>query len=131
MPFFNLTYARNYGAAFSFLADQSGWQTYFFLGLALFISGFLTYLLYQNKAKSQWENVGYALIIGGGLANGIDRAFRGYVVDYLHLFWKTWHYPIFNLADVFIFVGVCSLFVNSYQEEKAITTPYVNKNSSY
>ena len=85
LPFFNLTYARNYGAAFSFLADQSGWQTYFFLGLALFISGFLTYLLYQNKAKSQWENVGYALIIGGGLANGIDRAFRGYVDEFFEL----------------------------------------------
>ncbi|QIW15055.1 signal peptidase II [Pasteurellaceae bacterium RH1A] len=105
LPFFSLTYARNYGAAFSFLADHSGWQTYFFLGLAVVISAYLVYLLYKNQAGQKLQNLAYALIIGGAIGNAIDRAYHGFVVDFLHVFWQDWHYPIFNLADIFITCG--------------------------
>ncbi len=57
-PIFNLTYARNYGAAFSFLADHDGWQTYFFLGLAVVISAALTVMLYRNKETQAVKKMG-------------------------------------------------------------------------
>ena len=69
LPVFNLTYVRNYGAAFSFLADHSGWQQYFFILLALAISGMLVYFLAKNNAQQKIQNSAYALIIGGALAN--------------------------------------------------------------
>ena len=53
LPVFNLTYVRNYGAAFSFLADHSGWQQYFFIVLALAISGMLIYFLAKNQANQK------------------------------------------------------------------------------
>ena len=84
LPVFNLTYVRNYGAAFSFLADHSGWQQYFFILLALAISGMLVYFLAKNNAEQKIQNSAYALIIGGALANMVDRACNGFVVDFFH-----------------------------------------------
>lgn len=118
LPIFNLTYARNYGAAFSFLADHSGWQKYFFLGLALVISATLIFSLFKNQAVRKLENSAYALIIGGALGNAIDRAYNGYVVDFLHFYWDIYHYPIFNLADIAICVGAGLLILEALVMKK-------------
>lgn len=86
LPVFqSLTYVRNYGAAFSFLADHSGWQQYFFILLASAISGMLVYFLAKNNAQ-QNPNSAYALIIGGALANMVDRAYNGFVVDFFDFY---------------------------------------------
>ncbi|MCK3655272.1 signal peptidase II [Pasteurellaceae bacterium Macca] len=113
LPIFSLTYARNYGAAFSFLADHSGWQTYFFLGLAVVISFILVVMLWRNQASLKLQNSAYALIIGGAIGNAIDRAYHGYVVDFLHFYWDIYHYPIFNIADISIVVGAGLLILES------------------
>ena len=141
LPIFNLTYARNYGAAFSFLADHDGWQTYFFLGLAVVISAALTVMLYRNKetqAVKKWENIAYSLIIGGALGNAIDRAVdkcsllgftpdepynrlnvcQGYVVDFFDFYWRDWHYPVFNVADIAICVGAGLLALDAFKSDK-------------
>lgn len=118
LPIFNLTYARNYGAAFSFLADHSGWQKYFFLGLAAVISAALVGMLYKNKPELKLQNAAYALIIGGAIGNAIDRAYHGYVVDFLHFYWDIYHYPIFNIADIGIVVGAGLLILDSLLESK-------------
>ncbi|QIM62148.1 signal peptidase II [Pasteurellaceae bacterium Orientalotternb1] len=120
LPIFNLTYARNYGAAFSFLADHDGWQTYFFLGLAVVISTALVMMLYKNKPELKLQNAAYALIIGGAIGNAIDRAYNGYVVDFLHFYWNVYHYPVFNIADIGIVVGAGLLILDSLLEHKKV-----------
>lgn len=114
LPIFNLTYARNYGAAFSFLADHSGWQKYFFLGLAIIISAALVFSLAKNQVTQKLGNSAYALIVGGALGNAIDRAYHGYVVDFLHFYWDIYHYPIFNIADVAICIGAGLLILEAF-----------------
>lgn len=118
LPIFNLTYARNYGAAFSFLADHSGWQKYFFLGLAVVISIALVVMLFKNKADLKLQNSAYALIIGGAIGNAIDRAYHGYVVDFLHFYWDIYHYPVFNVADIAIVVGAGLLILESILDSR-------------
>ncbi|MFU2113979.1 signal peptidase II [[Pasteurella] aerogenes] len=122
LPIFNLTYVRNYGAAFSFLADHSGWQKSFFIGLALIISAVLIYFLAKNNATQKLQNSAYALIIGGALANAADRFYHGFVVDFFDFYWQQWHYPVFNVADIAICIGAGLLaldaFKNSEKKEK-------------
>ena len=118
LPIFNLTYVRNYGAAFSFLADHSGWQKYFFLGLAIVISIALIVMLFKNKAELKLQNAAYALIIGGAIGNAVDRAYNGYVVDFLDFYWDIYHYPVFNIADIGIVVGAGLLILESVLEHR-------------
>lgn len=68
-PSLNLHYARNYGAAFSFLADSGGWQRWFFAGIAIGICVILLVMMYRSKATQKLNNIAYALIIGGALGN--------------------------------------------------------------
>jgi len=118
LPVFNLTYVHNYGAAFSFLADHSGWQQYFFITLALGISGMLIYFLAKNQANQKLQNAAYALIIGGALANMADRAYNGFVVDFLDFYWDIYHYPVFNVADIVICIGAGLLALDAFKSEK-------------
>ncbi len=118
LPIFNLTYVRNFGAAFSFLADHSGWQKYFFITLALVISTVLIVLLFKNNYSKKLSNIAYSLIIGGALANAIDRFYNGYVIDFLDFYWDIYHYPVFNFADVFIILGAGLLILESFLEAK-------------
>jgi signal peptidase II len=105
--FFNLVHVWNTGAAFSFLADAGGWQRYFFIVITLSVSICLVVILRRPRRKI--EALGYSLILGGALGNGIDRVVRGYVVDSLDFYWQSWHWPAFNLADVGIVLGVSCL----------------------
>ncbi|WP_018651562.1 signal peptidase II [Actinobacillus capsulatus] len=118
LPIFNLTYVRNYGAAFSFLADHGGWQKYFFLGLAIVISLGLIVMLWRNPAIKKLENSAYALIIGGAIGNAIDRAYNGYVVDFFDFYWDIYHYPVFNMADIAIVVGAGLLILEAFLDKK-------------
>lgn len=115
LPIFNLTYARNYGAAFSFLADHDGWQKYFFILLAIVISAMLMYFLYKNTADQKLQNIAYASIIGGALANMVDRFYHGFVVDFFHFYWQDWHYPVFNVADIGITLGAGLLVIEAFK----------------
>lgn len=118
LPIFNLTYVRNFGAAFSFLSDHSGWQAYFFIALAFVVSAILIYFLSKNTCQQKMQNIGYALVIGGALANAVDRSYRGYVVDFLDFHYQDWHYPVFNLADIAICIGAFLLIVDTVRSER-------------
>jgi len=109
--FFNLVYVLNPGAAFSFLAGAGGWQRYFFIALALSVSTFLA--LQLRKPLPRMESLGFGLILGGALGNALDRITRGSVVDFLDFHWSGMHWPAFNFADVWIFLGVSLLVVHS------------------
>lgn len=111
--FFDLTLVYNPGAAFSFLADQGGWQKYFFLALALVISGYLWRAIVNNDF-ARWGKIGAAMIIGGAIGNVIDRLAYGHVVDFLLFYWQDWYYPAFNIADSFICVGAVLLVLDGF-----------------
>lgn len=114
IPFFNLTYAHNYGAAFSFLADKGGWQRWFFTAIAVAIVVALLVLMYRSRAGQKLNNSAYALIIGGAVGNLSDRLVHGYVVDFIDFFINDWHYPIFNLADSAICVGAALIVLEGF-----------------
>ena len=111
--FWNWKLVHNYGAAFSFLADASGWQRWFFSALAVGISGMLVFWLAKLPRFYWYEALPFALIIGGALGNLVDRVRFGYVVDFVHWYWQDYHWPVFNLADAAILMGAVSLIVFS------------------
>lgn len=118
LPVFNLTYVHNTGAAFSFLADHDGWQKFFFIGLAVVISSMLIYFMAKSEAAQKLQNAAYALIIGGALSNAVDRAYNGYVIDFLDFYWRDWHYPVFNVADIAICVGAALIALDAFKQGK-------------
>lgn len=112
-PFLNWTLAYNYGAAFSFLADQAGWQKWFFSGLALIMSLFLIGYLIKTPRQAKLLSLGLALVLGGAIGNLIDRLRIGKVVDFIHVHYAdVWHYPIFNIADIAICIGVAIIIID-------------------
>lgn len=102
--FFNLVHVYNKGAAFSFLASETGWQRYFFTLLGLAAAAFIVYLL-KKHAGQRLLSWALALILGGALGNVIDRLLYGHVVDFLDFHIGTWHWPAFNVADSAICIG--------------------------
>ena len=108
---FNWMLTYNYGAAFSFLAQASGWQRWFFSGLAVGISALLVLWLRRVERRDWRQALPFALIIGGALGNLVDRLRFGYVVDFVDLYWGRHHWPAFNLADSAIVVGALLLIL--------------------
>ncbi len=120
MPFFNLTYVHNTGAAFSFLSEAGGWQRWFFAALAIVMSTIMTIWLTRLKENETLLAVSLSLILGGAMGNLIDRLAYGYVIDFLDVYYGTYHWPAFNIADSAITIGVTLMLVESFksQEEK-------------
>ncbi len=112
MPFFNLTLSYNPGAAFSFLADHSGWQRWFFTILALVVSVFLIRWLHQIGNRDRWLSASIALVLGGAVGNLIDRLAYGHVIDFIQLYYRNWSWPVFNVADIAITLGVIGLIAH-------------------
>lgn len=110
---FDLSLVHNTGAAFGFLNRAGGWQHVFFVCLALVVSVVLIVLMLKLAKHQRHLAVAYALIIGGALGNAIDRIVYQYVVDFIHWFYQSWHYPHFNLADAAIFLGAALLIAES------------------
>ncbi|HVF65048.1 MAG TPA: signal peptidase II [Casimicrobiaceae bacterium] len=113
LPFFSLVLTFNPGAAFSFLADASGWQRWFLAGVALVTSGIIVWLL--RKGGSTTYCAALTLILGGALGNLIDRLTIGKVVDFLLFHWQGWSYPAFNVADSAITIGAVLLITDAFR----------------
>ena len=114
LPFFKLTYVHNTGAAFSFLSEAGGWQRWFFAGLALAISCVIAVWLARLKQHETLLAVALALVLGGAIGNLIDRLAYGYVIDFLDVYYQTWHWPAFNIADSAITLGVVLMLLESF-----------------
>ena len=107
----NWTLAFNTGAAFSFLAESGGWQRWFFVLLAVAISGALVVWL-ARTVRSEWRTaLPLALVIGGALGNLIDRLHASQVTDFIQVYYRDWYYPTFNVADCGITVGAVLLIL--------------------
>ena len=109
--FFNLVRVHNAGAAFSFLADASGWQRWFFTGLGLAAAVLIVWML-KNHAGQRLFGFALACILGGAIGNVIDRVLYGYVVDFLDFHWAGMHFPAFNVADSAISIGAVCLILD-------------------
>ena len=112
--FINITHQQNTGAAFSFLADASGWQRWFFVTLAVSVSGVITVWLWRIRNEGQVIlSAGLALVLGGAIGNVIDRVLVGHVVDFIQVLIFGWPFPSFNIADSAISVGAAFLIVDA------------------
>ena len=110
-PFFDFTLLYNPGAAFSFLANQSGWQRWFFTLVGVLAIAFIAYLMRRHREDKRFL-LALTLIMGGAAGNLIDRVLYGHVIDFLLFYWEKWHYPAFNLADSAITVGAVLLILD-------------------
>ena len=115
LPFFNLTYAHNTGAAFSFLSSAGGWQRWLFTGLALVMSTVIAVWLARLQKHETLMAIALSLVLGGAIGNLIDRIAYGYVIDFLDVYYQTWHWPAFNIADSAICVGVGLMVLESFE----------------
>jgi signal peptidase II len=122
-PGFNLTLMYNKGAAFSFLSDAGGWQRILFTGLSTIVSIFLFFWLKQiskdDKQKAnQLLQAAIALILGGAIGNLIDRALTGEVVDFIQVYYSSYYFPAFNIADSAISLGASLLIIDMLLETR-------------
>ncbi|UZQ53964.1 signal peptidase II [Trichothermofontia sichuanensis B231] len=102
---FHLTYVTNTGAAFSLFKDAGHWLRWLSLGVSLLLMALAT----LGPVMQRWEQAGYGLILGGAIGNGIDRFLAGEVVDFLDF--RLIQFPVFNLADVSINLGIFCLII--------------------
>jgi len=119
-PFWNWVLTFNPGAAFSILADQSGWQRWFFTVLALGVSGWIALEL-KKHPEQKLMALALTLVMGGALGNVIDRVRFGAVVDFIQWHAAGFYWPAFNVADSAISVGAVLLIIASltHKEQKA------------
>lgn len=116
--FFSLTYTNNYGIAWSML---EGHKYPIIIVNIIIILGLIIYL-HKNNNMLKYEEISYLMIIGGSLGNLYDRIKYGYVIDFLDFNILGYNYPIFNLADSFIVLGLITLIIELWR--------YSNENSS-
>jgi len=114
---FNITYVRNKGAAFSFLSHAS-WRLPFFIAISAVAAVVIVIAFNRLRSDQRLAQVSLAMIFSGAVGNLIDRVRRGEVVDFLDVYWRTYHWPAFNVADSLICVGVALLAVDMLREEQ-------------
>ena len=108
VPGFNLTLGFNEGSSFGMLSGVMAGKPLLMAAL----TGALTmmFAVMAFRARHPLESAGFALVVGGALGNIIDRLRQGAVTDFLDLYWRDWHWPTFNVADIAITLGaVCIL----------------------
>ncbi len=112
--FINLTHQKNLGAAFSFLANAGGWQRWFFVVLSTGVSAVIVVWIWRIRGEGQsLLAAGLALVLGGAVGNLIDRLMYGYVTDFIQVWFGSWAFPSFNIADAGISVGAALLIIDA------------------
>ncbi len=112
---FSIVHATNKGAAWGILSE---FQTYLLLFRIFLVVGMIIFLMFYNKQKS-WE-IPFTLIIVGALGNVLDYFLYGHVVDMLHFVLWGYDFPVFNIADSAIFLGISYLFLTSFTTQKKV-----------
>ncbi|MFD2263504.1 signal peptidase II [Lacibacterium aquatile] len=116
LPFFNFSLGYNTGVSFSLFAGNGEGTRWALTGIAILAAIFFSVMAFKTRL---WlEAVGYGLMVGGSLGNALDRIRIGAVVDFLDIHGWGWHWPTFNLADSFLFLGVALLLLASAKGRK-------------
>ena len=115
LPHLNFSLGFNHGAAFGFLSNAAGWQRWIFMALAIIASCAILVWASRLKKSAKLERFGLACILGGALGNLLDRIIHGHVVDFIDVYVKEWHWYMFNVADIAIFIGATALFWVSFR----------------
>jgi signal peptidase II len=115
---FNLTYVRNTGAAFGIFAGSAEiFRRPFLILVSILASGFIISLLRRLADRQTGLITALTFVLGGAIGNFIDRVFYGEVIDFLDVYWRTYHWPAFNIADSFITIGVAIAIYFLYKHE--------------
>ena len=109
---FKLDFVKNYGAAFNIF---SGSRVFLSL-ISIFISILLIYLIFRKNALNLFDLYSYSFILGGTIGNGIDRIYRGFVIDFINL--NIINFPVFNIADISINIGFIILLYNIFKNNR-------------
>ena len=116
--FFNITYARNPGGAFGLFKDSPDYIRYCLLFIFPVISVFIIFKLLQ-ETQDKYQIAAFGFILGGAFGNYLDRIRLNYVIDFIDWHIKDiFHWPIFNVADVFIVAGITILATSYFLEKK-------------
>jgi len=118
LPVLDFTLLYNRGAAFSFLANEGGWQRWFFTAISLVVSIVLIVWLKKLPRTQLWLPIALALILGGALGNLFDRVMFGHVIDFISVHWDKSYFPAFNIADSAITVGAIMMAIDVVLEGK-------------
>ena len=109
---FKLDLVKNYGAAFNIFSGSR-----IFLSLiSIFFSILLIYLIFSKNTLNSFELYSYSFILGGTIGNGIDRIYKGFVVDFINL--NIINFPVFNIADISINIGFIFLVYNIFKNNR-------------
>ncbi len=114
--YFSWHHVRNYGAAFSFLSDQGGWQQYFFISLSFVASIALIIWMKKIALTQKFELLGLSFVLSGAVGNLIDRTAYGFVIDFIDLHYQDFYWPVFNVADIAISLGVAVLLFSEFKK---------------
>ena len=109
---FKLDFVKNYGAAFNIL---SGSRVFLSL-ISIIFSILLIYLIFKKDTFNKFDLYSYSFILGGTIGNGIDRIYRGFVVDFINL--NIINFPVFNIADISINIGFIILLYNIFKNNR-------------
>lgn len=116
-PFFQIELTINRGFSWSILASNI-WIVSFFVGVTTtVITGFLIQYIIQNWQDQRKNLIGATMVVAGSSSNIIDRIVYGGVIDFILLSYKNFYWPVFNIADIFIVVGIFLLFKEGYRQE--------------
>ena len=118
LPVLDFTLLYNKGAAFSFLAEHSGWQRWFFAIISIGVSAALIVWMKKLPRTSVWLPCALSLVLGGALGNLYDRLVYGHVVDFISVHWQSSYFPAFNIADSAITVGAIMLMIDALLEKR-------------
>tara|TARA_B100000886_G_scaffold154025_1_gene104842 strand:+ start:702 stop:1163 length:462 start_codon:yes stop_codon:yes gene_type:complete len=109
---FKLDFVKNYGAAFNIFSGSR-----IFLSLiSIFFSILLIYLIFRKNTLISLDLYSYSFILGGTIGNGIDRLYKGFVVDFINL--NFINFPVFNIADISINIGFIFLIYNIFKNNR-------------
>lgn len=111
--FFDVMLAYNTGAAFSFLAQAGGWQRWFFTILAAAVSIALVIWLKRLNSSEKLTAISLSLVLAGAVGNLVDRLFHGHVIDFIQVYFGSYAYPAFNIADSAIFIGAGLMIIEA------------------
>ena len=109
---FKLDFVKNYGAAFNIFSGNR----IFLSCISIIFSILLTYFILRKNSLNLYDLCAYSFILGGTIGNGLDRIFRGYVIDFINI--NMINFPVFNIADISINIGFIFLFYSIFKNNK-------------